>query len=483
MKGHVTEIMKTNRIGLLTSLFLAAIAGQMPALHGQADPLLRHAMIDVEAFPETEAFRPTPLPDRICLTWNDNPATTQAVTWQTDTSVERAFGEIAKTSDGPLFWHRTLWAGRPELLETNLGKSHYHSVVFRDLEPATGYMYRVGDGINWSPWLEFRTASDQREPFTFVYFGDAQEDNRSQWSRVIRRAFRDVPNARFFLHAGDLVDHAHNDGEWAEWFEAQGFICAMVPILATPGNHEYSGGKLSMQWRPQFTFPENGPEDHKETVYYVDYQGVRIISLDSSAFRTPSGKGQTEWLEEVLKDNTANWTIVTFHHPVFASQPGRDNPLIREGWKPLFDRYKVDLVLQGHDHSYFRTGANSREYQYEGGVDRYDPESGTVYVVSHSGSKTRQLDRQDWMARAGEDLQLFQILHVEKDEIRYESRTAAGRIYDAFTLRKQPGGVKKIVEQVPEGVEEVLRGEESILPSTLTPWFYHQQRFPEPSRR
>ena len=37
----------------------------------------------------TEEHRPGPLPDRIILTWKGDPTRSQAVTWRTDTSVNR----------------------------------------------------------------------------------------------------------------------------------------------------------------------------------------------------------------------------------------------------------------------------------------------------------------------------------------------------------------------------------------------------------
>lgn len=107
---------------------------------------------------------------------------------------------------------------------------------------------------------------------------------------------------------------------------------------------------------------------------------------------------RTEWLEELLSENSNDWTIVVFHHPVFASRPGRDNPSVREQWKPLFDEYQVDLVLQGHDHSYHRSVAESHKYEYrfengdEEGIDHFDPSSGTVYVSSMAGSKQCPLE-------------------------------------------------------------------------------------------
>ena len=45
-----------------------------------------------------DAHEPSPLPDRVVLTWEDDPATTQSVTWRTDTSVKRGVAEIALAS-------------------------------------------------------------------------------------------------------------------------------------------------------------------------------------------------------------------------------------------------------------------------------------------------------------------------------------------------------------------------------------------------
>ena len=94
------------------------------------------------------------------------------------------------------------------------------------------------------------------------------------------------------MHAGDLVDTPTNDNEWGEWFSAGGWINGMVPSIATPGNHEYSGSTSTPYWRTQFDFPDNGPQGTgpvydalKDTAYYTDYQGVRFISLNSNTAR------------------------------------------------------------------------------------------------------------------------------------------------------------------------------------------------------
>lgn len=128
-------------------------------------------------------------------------------------------------------------------------------------------------------------------------------------------------------------------------------------------------------------------------------------------------------------DNPAKWTVVQLHHPVFSPQIGRDEFEIREQWKPLFDKHQVDIVLTAHDHSYSRTNADSEIYYFGtqsgiSGEDYFDPDSGTVYVNSHSGSKSLRLDRADWMARAGEDLQMYQIITIHDDTLFYETNNS-----------------------------------------------------------
>ena len=242
----------------------------------------------------------------------------------------------------------------------------------------------MGDGTNWSEWIQFTTASDRSDPFTFVYFGDAQNLLKSHWSRVIREAYRDAPKAAFLLHAGDLINRADADAEWGEWFYAGSFIHRMIPCIATPGNHEYSRapgllGKLKSKqltryWRSMFAFPKNGPPGLEETVYSIDYQGTRIISLNSNERQ----QDQVPWLEEVLRDNPNRWTILTFHHPIYSPKVGRDNPELRNLWQPIFDKYRVDLVLQGHDHTYARSKFMTHTENVPTGATRQRPEAGHV---------------------------------------------------------------------------------------------------------
>ncbi|MGD8945564.1 MAG: metallophosphoesterase [Desulfobacterales bacterium] len=81
----------------------------------------------------------------------------------------------------------------------------------------------------------------------------------SLWSRAIRSAYSYAPDARFIIHAGDLVNRANSDQQWSEWFKAGGWIFAMTPSIPSAGNHEYekeknNKRKFSNFWRPQFNF-------------------------------------------------------------------------------------------------------------------------------------------------------------------------------------------------------------------------------------
>jgi hypothetical protein len=336
-------------------------------------------------------------------------------------------------------------------VESNSGHSLHHSVNVTGLKSNSQYAYRVGSGEIWSEWFHFRTASSEPDPFSFIYLGDAQNNILALWSRAIRSAYSDAPKAAFLLHAGDLVNRADDDSEWNEWFEAGDWIFATIPSIATPGNHEYPRNdrdirELSRFWRPHFGLPDGAIRDLEETVYFLDYQGVRVISLNSNERL----EEQAIWLEEVLSENPNRWTLITFHHPVFSSARGRDNEQLRALWKPLFDQHRVDLVLQGHDHSYAR-GRN-----LPGGVGGVDPLSGTVYVVSVSGPKMYRLAEEHWWDRAAENTQLYQIISIDGEVLHYQSLTATGELYDAFDLHKQPAGPNRLVEVLPEETPERL---------------------------
>ena len=394
---------------------------------------------------------PSKDPDRIILTFNGDPSTKRAVTWRTDSTVEKAKAQIAIAGVNSKFARQAIeYIATTQEFDLGLYKSNnslivnYHSVIFENLKPNTLYAYRVGDDENWSEWIQFKTASDKYSQTQFVYFGDAQNDILSHWSRVIRMAYQTAPNASFVIHAGDLVDTAHRDYEWAQWFKAGGFIHSQWTAIPVVGNHEFqrvndsTSRRLSIQWRPQFSLPieENLDEKLHETVYTVEYQDVLILVLNSTGLL----EEQTEYIKEKLSNTDAKWKIVTNHHSVFSPAKGRDFEYARRVWKPLFDKYGVDLVLNGHDHTYAR-----------GHVPVKSPNTDelgnfkTLYVTSVSGPKQYEVDKEalnNYLSdgyinqKTGEQTQFYQVISIEDNKLFYNAYTVLGEKYDSAIITK-----------------------------------------------
>ncbi len=376
-------------------------------------------------------------PERIILNLTDRPATQQAVTWRTKSAVLKPQAQVvlARSTPDLEVGARTVIARTDTLIQAEQ-IFYYHSALLDSLLPNSIYAYRVGDGAIWSEWNQFSTAVSEEAPFEFVYIGDPQNSILSICSRVFRMAYQQAPRARFWLLTGDLVNNGENDAEWQEFFDGLGWIARTTPMLMLPGNHEYvkisrngeSVRNLTLFWRPQFSLPTNGPKELQETVYYVDYQHVRLIALNGNE----QLEVQATWLAEVLKNNPNRWTIVAIHQPLYSSAKGRDNKQLQQLFLPLFDNYGVDLVLQGHDHCY------SRSHKLHAGKVVDDSSPGTVYVISVSGPKIYELNvqYQPLMAKMDSGKQWFQMISVDHDRLSFQAWTANGELFDSFELKK-----------------------------------------------
>jgi Calcineurin-like phosphoesterase len=114
-------------------------------------------------------------------------------------------------------------------------------------------------------------------------------------------------------------------------------------------------------------FPGNGPSVCPGT-YYFTYGNVAFISLDPNdvSYEIPANFGyshgeQTRWLRSTLSvlrsDPAVDFIVVVlFHHCAYCTctthycEGG-----VQQFWTPLFDKYNVDLVINGHNHVYERT--------------------------------------------------------------------------------------------------------------------------------
>lgn len=415
----------TALVALLLSLALAPLAAQ-----------------DATRVPEpntrvpagAQRYVPTVFPDRIVATPAQDAALGFSVAWRTDASAQAPLLEIVVAGDSPDMGSPRRVHAETRELRTENGVAHHHRADVDGLAPDTLYAWRVQGGGTWSAWHHTRTAAAPGAPLTLLYFGDTQNKNVSLTTRVVREAMRQAPDARLALFAGDLVSggDGEDDNEWGEWFESEGPLPTSMVVAPAPGNHEYfeefedtprERRVLGIHWPLQFALPGNGAPGAERTTYWFDYQDVRVAVIDgTSALDLGTAQAQAQWLDGVLAGNPRRWTIVMTHQPFYSPRAGRDNELLRRHLLPVIRRHAVDLVLQGHDHVY------GRRLDEDGRLP--------VFAVSVAGAKQYRLSTRarDSMDPVAEDTQLFQMVRIDGDRLRYEARTATGRLYDAFEL-------------------------------------------------
>jgi 3',5'-cyclic AMP phosphodiesterase CpdA len=435
-------------------------------------------------------------PDRIIATFEGDPSQSLAVTWRTVANVTATRAEIAlATPDARIdLAGRSVPAvtERVDLAKALLGAKQvvvaangalpavaYHSVRFDGLKPDTLYAYRVmGVDGHWSEWFQTRTAPKSGRT-RFIYLGDAQNGVLSLWSRTIRAAFQAAPDARFMLHAGDLINRGSRDAEWADWFKAGSFIHAMIPAIPVAGNHEYDMTDpsdatrrriLSHLWRPQFRLPVEPdlPEAVRETAYVVRYSpDLHVFVLDTNQ---PDITAQAVWLDAGLKASTARWKVVTMHHPVFSSGGERDSKANREILLPVLTANNVDLVLQGHDHTYARGLLDARAQAPRRSGFKVGDRLTTMFVNSVSGPKQYEFRKAGWddyaptgisLERQGENSQFFQVIDIDGNRLSYTAYTTDGVQYDRVVIEKS-GAAKRLVAN--ENTDPLTRRFDNTLP-------------------
>lgn len=410
------------------------------------------------------------LPDRIVLSPGADPAVSAGVSWRTDMMQSETLAEIAELVPSPDFGQRAKQlTGQNVATTSENGDARYHKVRFEGLKPDTAYAYRVRGSAGFSEWHQFRTAKQEAAPFRMIYMGDTQNRILDIGSIGWRRALLEAGNPQLMLHAGDLVasrDDMVHDDEWGEWTATGGWALASIPQMPAAGNHEYvdlilpdgsESRRLGGHWPMMFNLPGNGAADAGTTTYFVDYQGVRFIVLDgTSALDLNTLKNQTEWLEARLSEAKGNWKIVLFHQPIYTCARPDDTQALKAAWKPLFEKYGVDLVLQGHDHCYSRLTSDTIS---ERGTKPKPSGSaqGPVYMVSVAGAKMYGLnDRSDKQPdRVAEDTSLFQIIDVSPERLSLRAYLNTGVLYDGFDLTKTPTGNR--LEELPDEVPAVRR--------------------------
>jgi predicted phosphohydrolase len=296
-------------------------------------------------------------PDRVTLTYGENSLSTRSLTWRCDTTLHKSSLQIVRDDRCDTM----LFPVKGKIVSSRSGKQAFYHVRMVGLKLNHKYSYRVQSGDKKSKWYSFDII-DSRKKLDFLLFGDVQDEPGGDSKKIFEQAQARYPQAQFWAFVGDAVE-GPNDMYWNVFMSSIDGIEGTKPLMMCTGNHEYLKGvikKIDSRWVNTFMYPANGDERHLGRNYYVDFPLLRYIVLDTDGLQTFSDYSLTlAWLKKVLSANSRRWTVVMMHHPVYSSSQHRQNLLIRWLFKPVFEKYKVDMVIAGHDHSYMRRNSGN----------------------------------------------------------------------------------------------------------------------------
>ncbi|MBJ7905076.1 metallophosphoesterase family protein [Streptomyces sp. DSM 110735] len=358
------------------------------------------------------------------LAWGNDPRTEVTVSWQVPVAVKRPFIRIGAH---PWDLSRKIQAEvRTLYTPAGVGASGDHTQYYvhaklTHLRPGQTYYYGVGhQGFDpAAPHLlgtlgTFTTAPAGKKPFTFTAFGDEGVG----YHGLANNALILGQNPAFHLHAGDIAygdpsgagktaDTGFDSRTWDQFLHQTESVAKQVPWMPAYGNHDmeawYSPNGYGGE-EARWTLPDNGP-DRKNLpgVYSFVYGNTAVISLDANdiSYEIPanlgiSGGTQTKWLETQLKKYRAakdvDFVVVFFHHCAYCTSTAHASEGgVRQEWVPLFEKYTVDLVINGHNHQYERTDVIKGDKVVKKlpiGGTAYPESEGVVYVTAGAAGRS-----------------------------------------------------------------------------------------------
>ena len=260
--------------------------------------------------------------------------------------------------------------GKPEIIAGILTNEMFKAAV-SNLEAGAVYYYRLAGDAN--KFSKFRTFSKNRKNFSFAVLGD-NRTNPDKFEKIAAAAAKfDVD---FFIHTGDMMTDGRKKNQWyKQWFKPARPMLEKAPVFVAWGNHEYPWLQNSYL---NYFYPDRSKFNGQS---YYSFQNGNILFIQLNIFdEYKQGSKQYIWLENILKNNKAPFTIVALHIAPFTSGAhAKDKGVadVRQFLVPLLQKYNVNLVVSGHDHLYERSDYKGTTYIIAGGAGAplYQPDT------------------------------------------------------------------------------------------------------------
>jgi len=287
--------------------------------------------------------------------------------------------------------------------------------ILDDLKENTAYSYRVGGDGNWSATYEFKTRRFKGN-FDFLFFGDPQigssgnvPKDQAGWEDTMKVALAANPEAELLVSGGDQVETAGVETQWTAFLAPHGLRA--VPWVATIGNHDVGSRAYEQHlWTPNTDrspalYRSGNRTNMSGGDYWFMYKGVLFIDLNSNAYSTSGQAGvdadsaHIGFITNVVQQHGADakYTVLVYHHSIYSPADhanDTDNQKRRQDFPAAFSRLGVNLVLQGHDHSYSRSymidsGVKENPDEKPGATSVFQGPGGVIYVTGNSASGSK----------------------------------------------------------------------------------------------
>lgn len=283
---------------------------------------------------------------------------------------------------------------------------HYNHVTVTGLTPNTTYYYTVEKNGVQTEVETYQTRSF--DTVKMLYVGDPQigaskgqpqgsetlaaesgaantaaRNDAFGWNRTLEAALAQDPDVSFIISAGDQVNKTGQakEEEYAGYLSPD--VLASLPVATTIGNHD----SLNPDYMYHFNNPnatENGATQAGGDYYYSYGNGLFIV-LNTNNYNVAEHEQTIR--EAIASDPDAAWRIVTIHQDIYGSgldHSDTDGMILRTQLTPIFDEYDIDVVLQGHDHTYSRSKLLYGDGQTHGAYEFQLNDDGSDYDWDHA---------------------------------------------------------------------------------------------------